>query len=312
MSKPVLCIGATPALQRTMSFERVVRGDVNRARGVALSPAGKAVNVAIVLRELGANPLLTGFLGGPTGAQMRELLAARNVACDCVEVPACTRTCTTLVEAGKSDVTELVEEAATPDDAQWRALFGKCRALMPGSSYAVIAGALPPHSPVDIYAMLARAARETGTPLLIDSQKQPLLAALTHAPRLAKLNLHELGLTFGRSLRSHRDIVEAARELHRRGAQWVLVTNGARVAHLVGASGAFLVSPPKIKALNAVGSGDATTAGIVSGLLAGEPMERAVTLGLACGAANALTATPADVDPATARTLRDQITTRAL
>jgi tagatose 6-phosphate kinase len=241
---------------------------------------------------------------------MRELLAARGVGEQCVEVPAPTRICTTLMEDGRASVTELVEEAATPSDDEWRALFGRCRDLLPGSSYAIIAGALPPHSPVDIYAMLARAAREAGTPLLIDSQKQPLLAALTHGPLLVKLNVHELGNTFGRALRSQRDIIESSREIHHRGAQWVLVTNGARAAYLVGAAGAHVFAPPKIQAVNAVGSGDATTAGIAAALLAGEPMPQAMTMGLACGAANAMTLTPADVNAETARSLRANVKLR--
>lgn len=312
MSKPILCIGASPALQRTMEFERVARGGVNRARRVTSSPAGKAVNVALVLRTLGCEPLLTGFLGGSTGVLMRELLAARGVAADCVEVPHPTRICTTLVEDGSPSVTELVEEAATPDDHQWRALSSRCRDLLPRCAYAVIAGALPPNSPVDVYAMLARASRNAETPLLIDSQKQPLLAALTHGPLLAKLNAYELGLTFGRTLRSRREVADAATELNRRGAQWVLVTNGGKPALLTGASGTWKFTPPKISAINAVGSGDATTAGIAAGLIAGEPMERAVTLGLACGAANALTLTPADVMPDDVRRLREQISVRPL
>ena len=311
MHKTVLCIGATPALQRTMEFERVTRGDVNRARKVSTSPAGKAVNVAVVLRALGAQPVLTGFLGGATGATMRDLLAARGIGEQCVAVAAPTRICTTLMEDGCPGVTELVEEAATPDDGEWRTLFSRCRHLLPQAAFAVIAGALPPHSPVDIYAMLARAAREAGTPLLIDSQKQPLLAALTHGPLLVKLNVHELAITFGRPLRNRREIIGAAREIQHRGAQWVFVTDGARAAFLVGANGAQVFSPPKIRAVNAVGSGDATTAGIAAALLAGEPMPQAVTLGIACGAANALTLTPADVHAETARNLRSEIRVRA-
>ena len=104
-----------------MEFERVKRGEVNRARKVTLSPAGKAVNVAIVLRALGSDPMLTGFLGGETGAMMRNLLTARGVTEQCVEIPAPTRICTTLMEDGRNTVTELVEEAATPDDSEWRA-----------------------------------------------------------------------------------------------------------------------------------------------------------------------------------------------
>lgn len=307
MHNPILCVAATPALQRTMNFERLVRGGVNRAKSVTYSPAGKAVNVALVLQTLEARPLLTGFLGGATGQMMRDLLAARGVAERCLETPAPTRICNTVIEAGRSGVTELVEEAAPPGDDEWRALFRHCRELVPDTSMMILAGALPPQSPLDIYAMFARAAREAGKPVLIDSQKQPLLSALPHGPLLAKLNAYEVGLTFGREMTRQRDVIEAAQEIQHRGAKWVLVTNGAKPALLVGEHAIHQFTPPRLRAVNAVGSGDATTAGIAAALAAGEDMPSAVTLGLACGAANALTLTPADVDPAKARELRAQI-----
>ena len=271
MSQRVLCVGATPAVQRTMRFERLTRGGVNRAKSVSVTPAGKGVNVAVSLRLLGVEPVLTGFLGGPTGELMKTMLAERGVTVDCAAAAAPTRVCTTILEGHPPKAaTELVEEAATPDDEDWRALFAKYRALLAGADLVVLAGALPPHAPVDIYAMFARAAREAGKPLVIDSQKQPLLSALAHRPLVAKLNAHELGLTFTRELRTRFDRIAAATELQRRGAQWVLVTDGARPALIVGADGAWSATAPQIETVNAVGSGDACTAGLIAAHLAGE------------------------------------------
>ena len=49
--------------------------------------------------------------------------------------------------------------------------------------------------------------------------------------------------------------------------------------------------PPRIRALNPIGSGDAVTAGIAYGILKGKDIAEGMRLGLACGAANALTLT---------------------
>jgi fructose-1-phosphate kinase PfkB-like protein len=49
---------------------------------------------------------------------------------------------------------------------------------------------------------------------------------------------------------------------------------------------------PRVTAKNPVGSGDAMMAGIAVGLWRGESMVEAIRLGIACGAANAMTVEP--------------------
>ena len=42
----ILCVGTTPAAQRVMVFDRLIAGEVNRARITLDGFAGKSVNVA--------------------------------------------------------------------------------------------------------------------------------------------------------------------------------------------------------------------------------------------------------------------------
>lgn len=303
----VLCIGVTPALQRTLQFDHVRRDEVNRALAVTTSPAGKGINVALVLSALGVRAIATGFAGGETGALVLRQLKARGVTPDFVATAAPTRICTTAIDGSDGTVTELVEEMTPPRPAEWRAFFARIATAIARYPLAVMAGALPPGVPATIYARLARLANGALCPMLIDSQKAPLLAALPARPLLAKLNAHELAATLDRPLHRESDVVRGARELIRRGAYWVLVTDGARPALLVSADRSFRIRPPEIRALNAVGSGDATTAGIAAALLDKDAMPDAVALGMACGAANAMTLTPADVDPRVARRLRRMV-----
>jgi len=72
------------------------------------------------------------------------------------------------------------------------------------------------------------------------------------------------------------------------GAQAVLITRGARTALFVDACRALEIFPPRIEAVNAVGSGDAVTAGLAVSLQRGADIAEALAFGMACGAANAL------------------------
>ena len=73
-----------------------------------------------------------------------------------------------------------------------------------------------------------------------------------------------------------------------RGAKAVLITRGGRTAFFTDGEVLLEITPPKIQAINPVGSGDAVTAGLATALNEGASMKSALINGMACGAANAL------------------------
>lgn len=300
MKKPapnrILCVGLTPALQELREFDRFDYGGVNRLVALQTSAAGKGVNVARVLRILGDRPVALGFVGGDTGKVILADLKQWDVAEKFVRVPDRTRVCQTLRDRATGTVTELVEEAALPARPAWADFKQGYRQLVPRAALITISGALMPGAAPGIYGELVAIAARQKVPVIIDSQKIPLLRALPFRPLVAKLNVHELENTVARRLRSPRAIFAAARELLVRGARQVLVTDGARGAWLVGPDGAWHFQPPKLRAVNPIGSGDAVTAGMARALARQESLVTAVRLGMACGAANALTLTTGTVE----------------
>src|SRR5215475_2303598 len=107
----ILCIGTTPAAQRTMVFRRLVLDEVNRAATTTDGVAGKSVNVAKVLKALGEEPLATGFLGGDRGEHIRAVLRERGIDQGFIKVDARTRQCITVIDESGGTQTELVEES---------------------------------------------------------------------------------------------------------------------------------------------------------------------------------------------------------
>src|SRR5437588_11269473 len=106
----ILCLGTTPAFQRTMIFTKVTIDGVNRAIEVRQTASGKSINVARTLHTLGAPALAMGFLGGDTGKFMREDLDRAGIAHDFVCVGPATRTCTTAIDQTSGTATELIQE----------------------------------------------------------------------------------------------------------------------------------------------------------------------------------------------------------
>ena len=309
---PVLCVGLTPTVQRTLEFDAFRVDHVNRARRTTVSAAGKGVNVALVLHALGAPSLTLGFLGGPGGAVVDEYLAARGVGRAWIRARRPTRTCTTVLDEASGRVTELVEEAPLPEPDEWAALHAQLAGRLPGAPWLALSGALMPGSPPDTFERILAAAAAAGVPAVVDSQKEPLRRALRHRPFLVKMNAHELGATTGAPVEEDAEVDRAARGLLAEGAGWILITRGPRSARLLGAESAWEIHPPKLKPVNPIGSGDCVTAGLLKGLLDGASVPDAAALGMACGAANALTLTPSDVDAASVARLLPAVTMRRL
>lgn len=297
----ILCVGLSPAFQEIRPFPRFAPGTVNRSRVVTRAAAGKGVNTARVLRALGGPALATGFLGGDTGRLLLRDLDRWRVRHDFVRVPDRTRVCVTVLDETTGEATELVEEARSPGRQAWDDFDRRFNRLRRRSSLILLSGALMPGAPADTYRQLVKLA---GTvPVIIDSQQLALLRALPLRPLIAKLNVRELENTLGRKLRADAARLRGAKELLAAGAQNVVLTHGAAGAWLVRPTGAWQYRPPRLKAVNPIGSGDAMTAGIAFGLWKGRSLVEAVRLGVACGAANALTLTAGHVRLADVRRL---------
>ncbi len=295
----IVCLGLTPALQRTLLLSSLRTGSVNRVAKVILSAGGKAPNTAKAVTALGAEATVTGFNGGYNGECVERSLAELGIITAFTRIPAETRICTTLIDQNRGSVTELVEEApptSMEETARFirdnSALIKKCRLL-------VICGTLPPSAADDFYRHFTKEAGKHTIPVIIDSQQTGVLSVLPGRPLLVKMNRAELQRTMNISITDESLIAEQMRLLIRRGAQNVLITQGKDHALLMEGKKLTRITPPSIeKEINPVGSGDCTSAGIAVSLLKGYSLSEAVSFGIASGSANAERCIPADISKA--------------
>jgi tagatose 6-phosphate kinase len=285
----ILCIGTTPATQRVMVFRKLTLDAVNRAVTTLDGTAGKSVNVAKVLRALGERPVAAGFLGGDRGEQLRADLEARGIELDFVKVAARTRQCTTLLDTSAGTQTELVEESQPVAATDYEELMRVIRRRVQGCRAVVMSGTITPGGPPDLYFHGTQIAHEAGAVAVVDAQGPALLETLRAKPEVVKPNRSELAATLGRELKDEAAVLAAIRELCQRGAQRVVVTAGKDPGLAFDGQHWWRVHPPRIDAVNPIGSGDAFAAGLVVSLLRGEDLGEACRWASAAGAANALT-----------------------
>lgn len=279
----ILVTALSPVWQRTLFLNQLRPGQVNRVARLVESASGKGINVARVASTLGAPVLLLTVAGGHRGRLFRKALSSDGFKAVLIPVAGETRVCQTLL--GEHAATELVEEAPPLSSRERKAFETAFSRSLARASLVVLSGTVPRSCGDDCYARLARLARRQGVPVIVDTQRAQLLNVVEERPLLVKINRTELAEATGLA-----GVIPGARELQRRGATGVVISDGSRdVIAVTGGGTPLRLKPPQIKAVNPVGSGDAMTGGIAVALVAGESLEDALRLGIACGAANALT-----------------------
>ena len=284
----ILCLGTTPVYQRTMIFQRLALDQVNRAVEVHDYASGKSINAARVIRTLGADVIASGFVGGQRGEMLRRELDELGIRHDFVAVAPQTRQCITVIDQAAGTATELVQESDSVSESDWRQLDEKLRDLLPQAAVWVYSGTLPPHAPPDFYARWLPLARQTGAAAIIDARDEPLRLAMQQPNPILKINRQELAATIGEDLSEDSRLLAALKK-HVPADGQIIVTLGAAGAIACGEDTCWRISSPHVRAVSAVGSGDAFAAGLAVALSQRRTPEDALKLAVACGAANATT-----------------------
>ncbi len=288
----ILVVGLSPAWQRTLVFDEFIPGKVNRAKHVSETASGKGVNVARVASILGAEVRLLTIAGGTRGQLLKARLRRQGLSARVVPVKSETRICQTLLTPDAT--TELVEEAGPLSVAEVKNVARAFAAEVVKAELVVLTGTVPSGCGDIFYARLVDEARRHGVRVLIDAQKAQLLKALPRQPFLVKINRDELAAATHVNCDRPLGVLRASGKLSRSGPPWVVISDGVRNVFVSEGHGtrALILKPPHVKTRNSIGSGDAMMAGLAVGLLEGKSMIESVQLGIACGAANAMTAEP--------------------
>ncbi|MCC6424667.1 MAG: 1-phosphofructokinase family hexose kinase [Phycisphaerales bacterium] len=303
----ILCLGTTPALQRTMRFKQFALDVVNRAVEVHDYASGKVINVARVVHQLGHPVVASGFLGGDSGRFMRADMDKTGIRHDFVTVNPPTRQCITLLDDSTKTSSELVEEAAEVEQSAWDRLDETLHRHLKQAAALVLTGSMTPNAPADFFTRCTAAANERKIPVILDTRGEPLKHALPQRPTVVKPNVSELAATVGREILTDADLRGAIILLVEQGAQWAIITRGPKPAIVSDGRSFWSVTTPAVPVLNTIGSGDAFTAGLAVELSRGQTLPDACRLAIACGAANAMTLWAGFVEPQKVRELQAKI-----
>ena len=178
MKRELLVIGLNPALQRSITLSSLVVGAVNRGTSVQIGIGGKGQDVVVAAVSMAAapQPVLLQLLGkGAEGDTLLGLLKAKQphtfVNSLSVRTQARCRTCITLVDAGREEVTEIVEPSGTTSVEEVAALLvaAERQFFADKAGGVAVMGSMPPGCPVGLYADVLRRVVDSGSKVVLDT-----------------------------------------------------------------------------------------------------------------------------------------------
>lgn len=265
----VVTITLNPALDLTGSLDALSVGSVSLVSKGSLHAAGKGVNVAKVLSDLGAEVTVTGFLGRDNEELFCQLFEEMKANDEFIRVDGATRINVKLVEQdGRvSDINfpgvEVSEQAIAEFEVR---LFE----LAKTHEFFVLAGSLPKGISPEQCAEWIEKLHQMGKKVLFDSSRAALAAGLDAHPWLIKPNDEELSEFVGRELDTPEACQQAAQDLAQKGIENIVVSLGSKGVMWLGnneqAQPEWMYSqPPKMNVVSTVGAGDTLVAGLCWG-----------------------------------------------
>jgi tagatose 6-phosphate kinase len=299
--------GFNTSIDKALDLDDLRVGAVNRVRRAQAWPGGKGLHVAATVAALGEPVALVGLIDAAHRHEFEDVLGARGVEFQGVETSGGLRTCLAVRDQGGARITEILEPGPELDAETREELRARFLAAARRSSLAVLSGSVPPGFDDAAYGQLVASLGEIGVRCLVDASGGLLRRAVEARPFLIKPNREEAEALTGEAVDGPPAAARVARALVARGVETVIVSLGA--AGAVAASGGRVlhasVSVPEAR--HPVGSGDCLLGGVAVALARGESVEDVRRLGVACGAANTMTAETGWVRRADVDALRPRV-----
>lgn len=284
----ILTLSLNPTIDVSSEAEVVRPTHKTRTEHEVFEPGGGGINVARVVRELGAETEAVCLAGGASGVLLNELLAQIGLPRRMIRIAGNTRIALMVFERSTGLEYRFIPSGPRIAAAEIEACLSAIRDA--DFDCLVASGSVPAGCEPDILTRVGDLAAARSVPFVLDSSNAGLTETVGRTPiHLVKPSLNEFQAYVGRKLSGAREVGAAARELVDDGkADIIAVTLGMDGAVIASREGVIRVLAPKVETRSAVGAGDSFVAGMTVALLDGRGVEDAALLGTAAGAAAAL------------------------
>ncbi|MDO4223038.1 MAG: 1-phosphofructokinase [Acinetobacter sp.] len=263
-AKKMLCITLNPAIDLTLQVNELQLGAVNRQQYVQSHAAGKGLNVAQILRDLGHDVIVTGFLGQANRQIFDTHCQAQGFDSQFIYVDGETRQNIKISEQS-GRMTDINGKGFVVSTADKSALLQQCERLAKQADYVVIAGSLPQNFSLADFEQLVRTIQGHQSKIAIDTSGEALIQAIQLQPWLIKPNTDELYESFQQDVTTlaQQKALFAQMDCH---IEHIVISMGEQGVNWLNHQQDLHAKPPRVQVKSTVGAGDTLLAGMVHGL----------------------------------------------
>ncbi len=285
----IYTVTLNPALDRTLWINEIREDVSNRIIREESYAGGKGIVVSKVLTALGVENRALGFIAGFAGRQLEAQLIRDGTQCGFIPVSGETRINIVIVEM--STGRQIILNSSGPEVKPFELIeIDDVVKRLEEPELISIGGSLPPGAHPEIYRKIIETAKLRGAKVVLDVDREALKVGIGGKPDVIKPNIHELSSLVGRRLEKRNEILEAAREINRRGVGIVLVSMGPRGILLVSGGKVYQAVPPAVEVVNTIGAGDSSVAGFIYGQVTEKDLKESLIYATAAGTATTLRA----------------------
>lgn len=273
-----------PSIDYHIRLLDFTEGTINQVQNEWKVEGGKGINVSKVLKNLGMESMILGFVGGFTGDFIREQINQQGIAHQLIQIAEDSRINMKLKSSVETEITGVSPRISEP---ALHELFEQLEKLT-DEDFLVLAGSVPDCLPTDIYQRIIQHLQTRRVRIFLDTKGQALRNSLSQHPFLIKPNHHELGELFGVKITSPQDAIIYGRKAIQLGAENVIVSMAGEGAVFVNSQQAFLAQIPPSEPVNSIGAGDSMVAGFLFYYVKTGQVAKAFQYAVAAGSTTAL------------------------
>lgn len=263
----ILTVTLNPSIDISYTLSNLHLDTTNRTDEVNKTAGGKGINVTRVIHDLNKEVTATGLIGGNLGEAIVADLNENGIRADFLTISGDTRNCIAILHDGQQ--TEVLESGPTVTVDENVAFLKHFKESVNQANVITLSGSLPKGLEEDYYAKLIQITNDLDKVTVLDTSKSNLSSVLNspYKPTVIKPNIQELSDLLDETITSDSDSLKAVLDNALfSGIEWIVVSLGSEGAFAKHGNQYYKVTIPSIPVVNAVGSGDATVAGIATAL----------------------------------------------
>lgn len=261
----------------------IALGEVNRVQESELHAAGKGLNVARVLSDLGAEVTITGFLGAENQDAFNQAFTSMGIKDECIRVTGATRINVKLVTQD-NNVTDINFPSFEINNTALSNFEQKLMLLAEDHDYFVLTGSLPKGVTPEKSAQWITELSKKGKKVIFDSSQHALTAGVKSKPYLIKPNIDELSQLLDKKIMNLTELKTVLPQLDQYQIPNMVISLGAEGVVWHQAEETLYAKPPTMPVVSTVGAGDTLVAGLCWGMLQGFESKQTLIMATALSA----------------------------